>query len=387
MKKKTITDIGVSGKKVFVRCDFNVPADSEGNITDENRIVQTIPTLQYLLKHDAALILCSHMGRPKNGYEEKYSLKPVAARLSELINTHVGLAKNLDDAMEMAKTLKPGEVMMLENIRFEKGETKNDPGLAKKLASMADVFVSDAFGTCHRAHSSTAGIADFLPAVAGMLVMNELEVMGAALEQPKRPFLLILGGAKVSDKIGVIDNLLDKADDIIIAGGMAYTFIKASGGAIGQSLLEGEQLDYCSGLIKKAGGKLHFPIDVAVADRFAADAEKQILPIGEIPEDMMGMDIGPKSLESFSAIIKKAGTVVWNGPVGVFEFPAFAEGTKALARAVADSGAVSIIGGGDTAAAVKEYGDKITHISTGGGATLDYLAGYEMPGIDCLLDA
>ena len=373
--KKSVEDIDVSGKKVIARCDFNVPQDENGNITDDKRIRASLETINYLLDHNAAVILCSHLGRPKGEVNMKYSLAPVAKRLSELLG----------------KEVKLGEVVLLENVRFEKGETKNDAALAKAMADMADIYVNDAFGTAHRAHASTAGIADYLPAVCGFLIKKEISIMGKALSDPARPFVAILGGAKVSDKIGVIENLIDKCDTIIIGGGMAYTFSKAQGGEIGTSLCEEDKIELALGLLKKAadkGVKLLLPVDTVCADHFGADAAPVVYEAGKIPADMMGMDIGPKTVELFSEAVKDAGTVVWNGPMGVFEFDTFAVGTKAVAKAIAESKAVSIIGGGDSAAAVEKLGfaDKMTHISTGGGASLEFLEGLELPGIACLQD-
>ena len=391
--KKNVEDIDVAGKKVIVRCDFNVPQDETGRITDDKRIVAALPTIQYLLEHKAAVILCSHLGRPKGEFKMKYSLAPVAERLSELLGQQVTLAKDVigPDAKAKAAALQPGQVLLLENVRFHKEEEKNDPAFAKELASMAEIYVNDAFGTAHRAHASTAGIADYLPAVCGYLINKEISIMGKALDNPVRPFVAILGGAKVSDKIGVINNLIEKCDTIIIGGGMAYTFSKAQGGKIGTSLCEEDKLELARGLLKKAadkGVKLLLPVDTVCADHFAADAEPVVYEAGQIPDNMMGLDIGPKTVELFSDAVKDAGTVVWNGPMGVFEFDAFAIGTKAIAKAIAASGAVSIIGGGDSAAAVEKlgYADKMTHISTGGGASLEFLEGLELPGIACLND-
>ena len=368
--KKTVYDIDVAGKKVLLRCDFNVPQDkATGAITSDKRIVAALPTIRYLLGQGAAVIACSHLGKP-------------------VVFAHDVVGP---DAKAKAAALKDGEIMLLENTRFEKGETKNDPALAKELASMAEVYVSDAFGSVHRAHASTAGVAAYLPAVSGLLVAKELEVMGKALDDPKRPFVAVLGGAKVSDKIAVINNLLEKADTVIIGGGMAYTFAKAQGGEIGKSLLEEDKCAYALEMIEKAkakGVKLLLPVDTVAAKEFAADAEPVVVDAMHIPADMMGMDIGPKTIELFCAATRGAGTIVWNGPMGVFEFPAFANGTKAMAKALAESGAVTIIGGGDSAAAAEQLGfaDKITHISTGGGASLEFLEGKELPGVACLLD-
>ena len=391
--KKSVEDIDVSGKKVLLRCDFNVPQDDNGRITDDKRIVAALPTIKYLLEHNAAVILCSHLGRPKGEFKMKYSLAPVAERLSELLGQKVTLAKDVigEDAKKLAAALKPGEAMLLENVRFHKEEEKNDPAFAKELASMAEIYVNDAFGTAHRAHASTAGIADYLPAVCGFLIQKEISIMGKALADPARPFVAILGGAKVSDKIGVINNLIEKCDTIIIGGGMSYTFMKAMGKEIGTSLCEEDKLDLAKDLMKKAedkGVKLLLPVDTVCADHFAADATPVVYDAGALPADMMGLDIGPKTIELFSDAVKDAGTVVWNGPMGVFEFDAFAVGTKAVAKAIAASHAVSIIGGGDSAAAVEKLGfaDKMTHISTGGGASLEFLEGLELPGIACLED-
>lgn len=391
--KKSVEDIDVSGKKVIVRCDFNVPQDETGRITDDKRIVAALPTIKYLLEHNAAVILCSHLGRPKGEFKMKYSLAPVAERLSELLGKEVKLAKDVigEDAKKLASELKCGEAMLLENVRFHKEEEKNDPAFAKELASMAEIYVNDAFGTAHRAHASTAGIADYLPAVCGFLINKEISIMGKALANPVRPFVAILGGAKVSDKIGVINNLIEKCDTIIIGGGMSYTFMKAMGKEIGTSLCEDDKLDLAKDLMAKAeakGVKLLLPIDTVCADHFAADATPVVYEAGALPADMMGLDIGPKTVELFSEAVKDAGTVVWNGPMGVFEFDAFAVGTKAVAKAIAESNAVSIIGGGDSAAAVEKLGfaDKMSHISTGGGASLEFLEGLVLPGIACLED-
>ena len=392
--KKTVKDVDVKGKKVLLRCDFNVPQDkATGAITDDKRIVAALPTIQYLLEQGAAVIACSHLGKPKEGPDPKLSLAPVAQRLSELLGQSVIMAADVvgPDAQAKAAALKPGEIMLLENTRFEKGETKNDPELAKAMAGMADLYVSDAFGSVHRAHASTAGVAAYLPAVSGFLIAKELEIMGGALANPKRPLVAILGGAKVSSKIGVINNLLDIADTIIVGGGMAYTFIKAMGGTVGTSLLEADWLDYCKEMMAKAeakGVRLLLPVDTVCAAEFSADAKPELVDSMHIPDDRMGMDIGPKTITLFSDAVKDAGTVIWNGPMGVFEFPAFAEGTRAIAKALADTGAITIVGGGDSAAAVSQLGfaDKMTHISTGGGASLEFLEGKELPGVACLLD-
>lgn len=389
--KKSIEDIDVSGKKVLVRCDFNVPQDENGNITSDKRIVASLPTIEYLLEKGAAVILCSHLGRPKGEFNMKFSLAPVAKRLGELLGVSVEMAKDVvgEDAKAKAAALKAGEVLLLENVRFHKEEEKNDPGYAKELASMAEIYVNDAFGTSHRAHASTAGVADYLPAVCGYLIKKEIGIMGEALESPKRPFVAILGGSKVSDKIGVINNLLEKVDTLIIGGGMAYTFVKAQGGKIGSSLCEEDKLDYALEMIAKAkekGVNLLIPTDTVIADKFAQDAASDVVACNAIPDGWMGLDIGPESVKTFSAAIKGAGTVIWNGPMGVFEFERFAEGTKAVAAAIAESGSISIIGGGDSASAVKKLGfdKKMTHISTGGGASLEFLEGLELPGIACL---
>ena len=416
--KKTVYDADVKGKKVLLRCDFNVPQDKKtGAITSDKRIVAALPTIKYLLEQDAAVIACSHLGKPVATFDSyvkkqaekgkdpatvteeewkkslaKLTMAPVAEHLAELLGQEVIFASDVvgEDAKAKAAALQPGQIMLLENTRFEKGETKNDAKLAKALADMADIFVSDAFGTVHRAHATTAGVADYLPAYSGLLVDKELSIMGKALDDPKRPFVAVLGGAKVSDKINVINNLLEKADTIIIGGGMAYTFKKAQGLEIGKSLLEEDRLDYANEMIAKAaakGVKFLLPVDNMCAAEFSADAEP-VLVEGNIPEDMMGMDIGPKTIEEFSAAVAGAGTIVWNGPMGVFEFDKFAVGTKAMASALAESGAITIVGGGDSAAAVEKLGfaDKITHISTGGGASLEFLEGKELPGVACLLD-
>jgi phosphoglycerate kinase len=392
--KKTVKDIDVKGKKVLLRCDFNVPQDKDTlAITDDKRIRAALPTIQYLLDQGAAVIACSHLGKPKNGPEDKFSLAPVAARLSELLGRDVVMAKDVvgEDAKAKAAALQPGQILLLENTRFEKGETKNDPELAKAMASMAQVYVSDAFGAVHRAHASTAGVAAYLPAVSGFLIEKELEIMGGALADPKRPLVAILGGSKVSSKIGVINHLLDIADTIIIGGGMAYTFAKAQGGSVGKSLLESDWLDYCNDMLAKArekGVALLLPEDTQCAGEFSADAVPVLHGARSIPDDMMGMDIGPKTIAAYTAAVKGAGTVIWNGPMGVFEFPSFAEGTRAVAKALAETDAITIIGGGDSAAAVAQLGfaDKMTHISTGGGASLEFLEGKELPGVACLLD-
>jgi len=392
--KKTILDVDVAGKKILLRCDFNVPQDKEtGAITSDKRIVAALPTIRYLLEKKAAVIACSHLGKPKGEWKAKLSLAPVAQRLSELLGQEVIFAKDIvgEDAKAKAAALQGGQIMLLENLRFDPREEKNDPSFAEELASMAELYVSDAFGTVHRAHASTAGVAAYLPAVSGLLVAKELKVMGGALNNPKRPFVAVLGGAKVSDKIGVINNLLDKADTIIIGGGMAYTFAKAQGGSIGKSLCEEDKLDYAREMITKAeknGVKLLLPSDTMAADDFSNDAKRQVVSTMAIPDGWEGMDIGPDTIRTFCDAVKGAGTVVWNGPMGVFEFENFAAGTRAMAQALADSGAITIVGGGDSAAAVEQMGfaDKITHISTGGGASLEFLEGLELPGVACLLD-
>lgn len=393
LQKKTVSDLNAAGKRVLVRCDFNVPL-SDGAITDDKRIRESLPTIRHLLDQGAAVILCSHLGRPKNGFEEKFSMKPVAKRLSELLERPVALAADVvgEDAAAKAKALRPGEVLLLENVRFEKGETKNDPELSKKLAALAELYVNDAFGSAHRAHSSTAGVAAYLPAVSGFLIEKELKFLGGALENPERPFVAILGGAKVSDKIGVIESLLEKADQILVGGGMAYTFFKAKGYQIGASICEDDKVETAARLLalaKEKGVELLLPVDNVIADAFSADAAKKtVVSADGIPDGWMGMDIGPKTVELFSSAVRSAKTVVWNGPMGVFELAPFAEGTRAVAKAMAESGAVTIIGGGDSAAAAAQLGfeDRITHISTGGGASLEFLEGLELPGIACLED-
>ena len=394
MLKKNVEDLDVRGKRVIVRVDFNVPQDKKtGAITDDKRIRGALPTIQYLVAQKARVILVSHLGRPKGGPEAKYSMKPAAERLSELLGQPVAMANDVigEDAKAKAAALKPGEILMLENVRFHKEETANSPAFARDLASLAEIFVNDAFGTAHRAHASTAGLANFLPAVCGYLIQKELDVMGAALADPRRPFVAILGGAKVSDKIGVIENLIEKVDTLIIGGGMAYTFLAAKGYGIGTSICESDKIDLAKSLLDKAAARgigLLLPVDTVIADRFAADANVRIVSSDSIPDGWMGLDIGPATIQAFEAVIKGAGTVVWNGPMGVFEFEPFAVGTREIARAVADSKAVSIIGGGDSAAAVELLGfaDQVTHISTGGGAALEFLEGKVLPGIDCLLD-
>ena len=391
--KKTIEDIDVQGKKVLVRVDFNVPLNENGEITDETRIRAALPTIQYLLDHGAKVILMSHLGRPKGEVKPEFSLAPVAKRLSEILNTKVIFAKDCigKEAQDAVDSMEAGQVVLLENLRFHKEETANDPEFAKQLASLGDIFVLDAFGTAHRAHASTAGVADYLPAVAGFLIGKELSIMGKALEDPARPFIAILGGAKVSDKIGVIENLLGKVDGLIIGGGMANTFVKAQGYEMGKSLVDDERLGLARDLMdqaKKKGIKIMLPSDFVVAKEFKADAETQIVAAENIPADAMALDIGPSTRIIFANEIKSAKTVIWNGPMGVAEMPAFANGTKAIAEALADSSAISIIGGGDSAAAVKKlgYADKMSHISTGGGASLEFLEGKELPGVAALND-
>ena len=418
--KKTVKDVEVSGKKVLLRCDFNVPQDKEtGAITSDKRIVAALPTIQYLLEQGAAVIACSHLGKPEASFDKwvkkqaekgkdpaslteekwkkslaKLSLAPVAKRLGELLGKPVSMAADVvgEDAKAKAAALKPGEILLLENTRFEKGETKNDPELAKAMASMAEVYVSDAFGAVHRAHASTAGVAAYLPAVSGFLIQKELDFLGGAIASPKRPLVAILGGAKVSSKIGVINNLLEIADTIIIGGGMSYTFSAAQGGKVGNSLLESDWMDYSKEMIAKAeakGVKFLLPVDTVCGDKFAPDAKSQLVKAGEIPDGWEGLDIGPETVKLYCDAVSGAGTVIWNGPMGVFEFPAFAKGTEAMAEALSKTSAITVIGGGDSAAAVEQlgYADKMSHISTGGGASLEFLEGKELPGVACLLDA
>ncbi|HIS68006.1 MAG TPA: phosphoglycerate kinase [Candidatus Gallacutalibacter stercoravium] len=391
--KKTVEDIDVAGKRVLVRCDFNVPFDAQGNIADPKRIDEAMKTIRYLVDHKAKVILCSHLGRPKGEFNMKYSLAPVAAYLSEKLGQEVKMAKDVigESAKSIAASLQPGEVELIENVRFHKEEEKNDPAFAKELASLAEIYVNDAFGTAHRAHASTAGVADYLPAVCGYLIQKEISIMGGALNNPKRPFVAILGGAKVSDKIGVINNLLEKCDTIIIGGGMAYTFMKALGYSVGDSICETDKVELAKDMMTKAkekGVNFLIPEDNVVAQEYDANAAHKTIPSDTIPDGWMGLDIGPKTRDKFAAAIKGAGTVVWNGPMGVSEWENFAAGTIAVAKAVAESGAISIIGGGDSAAAVEKLGfaDKMTHISTGGGASLEFLEGLDLPGIACLND-
>lgn len=392
LNKKSVEDMNVKGKKVLVRCDFNVPL-ADGVITDDKRIRESLRTIKYLLSQNAKVILCSHLGRPKGEFNMKFSLAPVAKRLSELLGLDVKMAKDVvgDDAKALASQLKDGDVMLLENVRFHKEEEKNDPAFAKELASLADVYINDAFGTAHRAHASTAGVAAYLPSACGYLIQKEIDVMGKALNDPKRPFVAILGGAKVSDKIGVINNLLEKVDTIIIGGGMAYTFMKAMGHNIGTSICEEDKVELAGNMMKKAadkGVKLLLPVDNKIGDKYDPNCNAKVVDSDDIDDGYMGLDIGPKTEKLFADAIKGAGTVVWNGPMGVSEWENFASGTIAIAKAVADSGAISIIGGGDSAAAVEKLGfaDKMTHISTGGGASLEFLEGLELPGIACLED-
>ena len=390
--KKNIEDIQVSGKKVLVRCDFNVPL-KDGVITSDKRIVEAIPTIKYLLNQGAAVILCSHMGKPKGEVNPKYSLAPVAARLTEILGQEVKLAPDTigPETKAMAAALECGQALLLENTRFDKREEKNDPEFAKELASMAEIFVNDAFGAAHRAHASTAGVAEYLPAVCGYLIQKEIGVMGKALEDPARPFVAILGGAKVSDKIGVINNLLEKCDTIIIGGGMAYTFFKALGNEVGTSICEYDKLDLAREMLQKAKDrKVNFllPVDNVIGREYDENTQFMRIYSDSIPDGWMGLDIGDKTRELYAKSIQGAGTVVWNGPMGVSEWANFAAGTEGVAKAVAESGAISIIGGGDSAAAVEKlgYADKMTHISTGGGASLEFLEGLELPGIACLMD-
>ncbi len=392
LNKKTVEDLQVAGKKVLVRCDFNVKMEN-GVITSDKRIVASMPTIKYLIENGAKVILCSHLGRPKGEVVPEFSLAPVAARLSELLGQEVKMAKDVvgESAIALAADLKDGEVLLLENVRYEKGETKNDPELSKKFADLAELYVNDAFGSAHRAHSSTAGVAEHLPAACGYLIQKEIEFIGGALENPKRPLVAILGGAKVSDKIGVITNLIDKCDTLIIGGGMAYTFMKSLGYNIGTSLLEADKVELAADMMKKAeekGVKFLIPVDNKVGKEYAADTEAMVVSSDSIPDGWMGLDIGPKTQEIFADAVKDAGTVIWNGPMGVSEWEAFASGTVAVATAIANSNAISIIGGGDSAAAIQKLGfaDKMSHISTGGGASLEYLEGKVLPGIDALND-
>ena len=394
LNKKTIEDIDVKDKRVLARCDFNVPL-KDGEITNDKRIVAALPTIKYLMEHGAKVILCSHLGRPKGEYKPEFSLAPVAKKLSEYLGVEVKLAEDPEvvgeNAKKLAAELKDGEVMLLENVRFRAEETKNEENFSKELASLADIFVNDAFGTAHRAHCSTTGVASYLPAVCGFLIQKEIKFMGGALANPKRPLVAILGGAKVSDKIGVISNLIDKCDTIIIGGGMAYTFMKYLGHSIGTSLLEADWIEKAGEMMadaKAKGVNFLIPVDNKVGKEYDENTESKIVSSDEIPDGWMGLDIGPKSMEIFCDAIKGAGTVIWNGPMGVSEWDNFAAGTIAVANAVAESGAVSIIGGGDSVAAVTKLGfaDKMSHISTGGGASLEFLEGKELPGIAALQD-
>ncbi len=418
-KKKSIRDVSFNGKKVLLRVDFNVPQDKKtGEITNDKRIRAALPTIQYLLDDGAAVIACSHLGKPsatyaayvkaqvKKGKSEdelnedmwkksnaKLTLAPVAVRFQELLGRPVQFAQDTigPDAKAKAAALKPGEVLLLENTRFDAGETKNDPAVAKELASMAEVYVSDAFGAVHRAHASTAGVADYLPAYCGFLVEKELTALGGAIDDPKRPLVAVLGGAKIADKLNVINNLLEKADTLIIGGGMAYTFLKAKGYEVGDSLLDAEKIDYCKDMLAKAeakGKQLLLPIDTVVADKFDAEAETKVVPSDAIPAGWQGLDIGPETRKLFGDAVRGAGTVIWNGPMGVFEFPKFAKGTEAVAAAMAECKGITVVGGGDSASAIEKmgYADKVTHVSTGGGASLEFLEGKELPGVACLLD-
>ena len=393
MNKKTVKDIDLKNKKVLVRCDFNVPMDENRNITDNRRIVAALPTIKYLLEQNCKVVLCSHLGRPKGEFKPEFSLKPVAKELSKLLGQEVIMAEDVigEDAKNKAENLKNGEVLLLENVRFHREETDNDPEFAKKLASMAEIFVNDAFGTAHRAHASTEGISHYLPSVSGFLIEKELKFLGDALNNPERPFVAILGGAKVSDKIGVIDSLLEKVDTIMIGGGMAYTFFKAQGYEVGNSLCEPDKCDLALSLMNKAkekGVKFLLPVDTKIGKEFKPDTESKTVAWTEIPEGWEGFDIGEKTIEMFKDELKSAKTVVWNGPLGLFEFDQFAIGTNAIAHALAELDATTIIGGGDSAAAVEKAGlaDKMTHISTGGGASLEFLEGKKLPGIECLQD-
>ena len=393
LNKKTIEDIDVNRKRVLVRCDFNVPQDEEGNITDDRRIIAALPTIKYLMEHNAKVILCSHLGRPKGEFNMKYSLKPIAKRLSELLGKKVHMADDVigDSAKCLVASLREGDVMLLENVRFHKEEEANDMAFSKALAELADVYVNDAFGTAHRAHASTEGVAKYLPAVCGYLIQKEINVMGKALNNPVRPFVAILGGKKVSDKINVITNLIDKVDELLIGGGMAYTFFKAKGYEIGKSICEDDKVELAKELMEKAahkGVKLLLPIDNVVATEFSNDAESKVVASNEIPADWEGVDIGPETVKLYGDALKNAKTVIWNGPMGVFEFDKFAVGTNEIAKILGGLDAITIIGGGDSAAAIEKGGfaDKMTHISTGGGASLEFLEGKELPGIACLLD-
>lgn len=391
LNKKTIEDFNLEDKRVLVRVDFNVPVNEQGEITDDRRITEALPTINYLLKHKAKVILMSHMGRPKGKFNEKYSLKPIADRLQQHVSAKVTLASDVigEKVKQAAYSLQPGEILVLENVRFYEQEEKNDSDFAKSLAELGELYVNDAFGTAHRAHASTAGVANYLPSAIGFLIKKEIDIMGKALTQPDRPFVAILGGAKVSDKIGVIDNLLDKVDTLLIGGGMAYTFYKAKGYEIGTSILEADKVELAKEILKKAEAKnikLMLPVDNVVAPEFSNDVPYETVDADKIPADQMGLDIGEKTREMFSKVILEAKTVVWNGPMGVFEMPNFAKGTFALAEAMSKCSGTTIVGGGDSAAAVEQLGfaDKITHISTGGGASLEFLEGKVLPGIDII---
>ena len=393
MNKKTVRDIDVEGKKVLVRCDFNVPQKEDGTITDNRRIVSALDTIKYLIEHNAKVILCSHLGRPKGEFKKEFSLAPVAEELSKLLGKEVKLAKDVigPSAKELTDNMKEGDVVLLENVRFHREETDNDPEFAKKLASFADIYVNDAFGTAHRAHASTAGVAAYLPAVSGFLIEKEINFMGDALENPKRPFMAILGGKKVSDKIGVIEALLEKVDTLLIGGAMAYTFFKSMGYSVGDSICELDKLDLAQDIMKKAkekGVKLMLPVDTKVGKEFNPDTESKVVKYTEIPDGWEGFDIGPETIKMYVEELKSAKTVVWNGPLGLSEFEQFSAGTDTIAEALANSDAITIIGGGDSAAAIERMGlsDKFSHISTGGGASLEFLEGKKLPGIECLLD-
>jgi phosphoglycerate kinase len=387
--KKSVTDIEVKGKRVLVRVDYNVPI-KDGKVADDTRIVAAMPTLKYLLDQGAAVILCSHLGRPKGVPDPQYSLKPVADHLSGLLGKPVAFAKDCigPEAEKAAQSLKPGDVLLLENTRFHAGETKNDPEMARQLAALADIYVNDAFGSAHRAHASTEGVAKYLPAVAGFLMEKEIKYLGQAISDPKKPFIAILGGAKVSDKIGVIRNLLKKADQVLIGGGMANTFFKAQGYPVGDSLAEDDALDTARELLKEGNARLRLPVDVVIADAFEDGADSKTMAMGPVPDGWRILDIGPETVAAYSKTLHDVGTIVWNGPMGVFEFPNFAKGTFAVAQAVAESGAISIVGGGDSVAAINQSGlsDRITHMSTGGGASLEMLEGLTLPGMAALLD-
>ncbi len=393
MNKKTIRDIDLKGKRVLVRCDFNVPMDENQNITDNRRIVAALPTIKYLIEQECKIVLCSHLGRPKGEFKKEFSLAPVAAELSKQLGQEVLMATDVigENAKTLAENLKPGQVMLIENVRFHKEETENDPEFAKQLANFGEVFVNDAFGTAHRAHASTEGVSHYLPAVSGFLIEKELKFLGDALENPERPFISILGGSKVSDKIGVIDSLLEKVDELLIGGGMSYTFYKALGYSVGNSICEDDKIDLAKELMEKAKAKnvkMLLPIDNKLGKEFSANTETMVVDRESIPDGWEGLDIGPKTIELYTEELKKAKTVIWNGTVGVAEFDLFAEGTNSLAKVLSELDATTIIGGGDTAAAVQKAGlaDKMTHVSTGGGASLEFLEGKKLPGIECLMD-